>query len=128
MARDAVIYQPTQIAQQTKSIHNRLNDLSLRVESQIHAEVNTLNGELAELSDLQSKIQIGSVQGATPNDLLDKRDQLVNRISEKIDVLRFEQTGGGLGLSIGESSMRGQVRHSPCWTSAASIHAGPWRV
>ena len=40
-----------------------------------------------------------------PNDLLDKRDRLVNRIAERVDVQRFEFVQNNMGLGLAGSSV-----------------------
>jgi flagellar hook-associated protein FlgK len=104
VARDAVIYEATQLANRANGMQGRLTDMKSRIESQLQMEVETLNAELTELVELQHRIKINSVQGPIPNDLLDKRDALVNVIAQKIDVDRFEHVDGGLGLSIGNNA------------------------
>jgi flagellar hook-associated protein 1 len=105
VARDAVIHQATQIARQANGMSNRLLDMKTQIEVQLRSDVATLNRELAELVNLQHQIQTVSFQGAVANDLLDRRDRLINTIAEKIDLERFEGGNQGLGLSIGGSSI-----------------------
>lgn len=103
--RSAVLTQAVVLTKQTQTISQRLTNLKKDVKSQIDVEVQTLNDNIVELVALQNRIITNSANGATPNDLYDQRDQLVNRIAETIDVQRFESTQGGLGLTIGNSSI-----------------------
>ncbi|HMO13172.1 MAG TPA: flagellar hook-associated protein FlgK [Pirellulaceae bacterium] len=104
-ARNSVVQQAVQLSSQTQRIANRLSALKNDVSSQINIEVQILNQELAQLANLQGQIQTSAFSGSVPNDLLDQRDQLINRIAEKIDIQRFEHAYNGFGLSIGGSSV-----------------------
>ena len=42
-----------------------------------------------------------SGSGHTPNDLLDQRDQLINQLSQQVQVTRLEQDDGSLNVFIG---------------------------
>ena len=105
VARNAVIQQASTLAHQTSTIYHRLNGIQSTVRSELEIQVKDLNREIADLVELQNQIKRVSLQGAVPNDLMDQRDRLVNQISEKIDVHRFEHLGDGFALSIGTSSV-----------------------
>ena len=63
-------------------------------------EVNSLAGEIAALN---AKIvyEQGKSQGKPPNDLLDKRDQLIMQLAEKVDVTPVSQDNGAINVFIG---------------------------
>ncbi len=103
--RNSVIQRGVSVAQQTRDISTRLDNLKTNVNTQINVEVKLLNKQIAELVDLQQRIKTTSVEGATPNDLLDQRDQLINQIAEKIDVQRYENVQGGFGLTLAGNSI-----------------------
>jgi flagellar hook-associated protein 1 FlgK len=64
------------------------------------ADVNTLARGIAELND--AIVKSGGGDGATPaNDLLDQRDQLVNRLSSLVRVTYYAQDDGALNVFIG---------------------------
>lgn len=102
--RSAVIRQGQNLADQVRTIQNRLVETKGRVRQQVQLEVETLNREIASLVDLQNQIKVASVDGV-PNELYDRRDELVNKIAEKVDVYRFEASQGGFGLSLAGNSI-----------------------
>ncbi len=102
--RNAVVQQGVNAAKQVRDISERLTDLKQTVRNQIEIEVNSINQDIESLVDLQHRIQVASARGV-PNDLYDQRDQLINRLAEKIDVQRFEQSQNGFGLSLAGSSI-----------------------
>ncbi len=103
--RNAAIQQGVDLAKQARDISSRLTNLKLNVKSQIEIEVDVLNKEIAELVALQHRIETASANQVVPNDLYDQRDQLINRIAEKIDIQRFENVQGGFGLTLANSSI-----------------------
>ncbi len=102
--RSAVIRQGQNLADQVRTIQNRLVESKGRVRQQVQLEVDTLNREIESLVDLQNQIKVASVNG-TPNELYDRRDELINKIAEKVDVYRFESSQGGFGLSLAGNSI-----------------------
>ncbi|HMP80516.1 MAG TPA: flagellar hook-associated protein FlgK [Pirellulaceae bacterium] len=105
VSRHAVVQQAIQLAQRTQSIHLRLSELKSHVHTQIQSEVKELNQQINALVELQFRIKEASVGGIMPNDLFDQRDELINRLAEKIDVQRFELMQDGFALSLAGSSI-----------------------
>ena len=102
--RNSVVNQAKGLTYQIQEASSGLVQLKGSVSQQIDIEIEALNKEIAELVDLQNTIRTTQFQ-ATPNSLLDQRDQLINKISEKIDVQRFESVQDSLGLGIAGSSI-----------------------
>ena len=102
--RSAVVRQGNDIATQTRDISDQLVGIKDSVRQEIDIQVNQLNGEIKQLVELQNQIKTQLANG-TPNDLYDQRDQLVNKIAEKIDIQRFEHVQDGFGLSIAGSTI-----------------------
>jgi len=68
--------------------------------SSIVAEINDLSSSIAEANrNIVDATSQGG--GAAPNDLLDKRDMLINRLSELVSVRTFEQENGALNVFVG---------------------------
>ncbi len=72
-------------------------DLDFRVGSKV-AEINELADRIARLN-----VQIGQIQGTgqNPNDLLDQRDQLIDRLSQIVRVAYIQGEGGQVTIYIG---------------------------
>jgi flagellar hook-associated protein 1 FlgK len=90
------------------SLANRFNSLNslvsgLETESQgrIKNLVREINSYTAAISDLNSKIVNASVSSNSfPNDLLDQRDRLMLKLSEKINVNQMENSNGSVSVYI----------------------------
>ncbi len=64
------------------------------------SQVNGIAGALAEINERIISFR-GLGQGATPNDLLDQRDELLRQLSEKVAVTTLEQDDGSINVFIG---------------------------
>ncbi len=102
--RNAVIQQGSSLAQQLRTTSDRLVETKTNIASQIEIEVGELNGMFAELIELQQRIQSENAN-STSNDLLDRRDQLVNEIAKIVDIERNESFQNGAGLTIAGNSI-----------------------
>ena len=68
--------------------------------SNMVAEINTLSTAIAEANrNIVDATSQGS--GAAPNDLLDERDSLINRLSELVSVRTVEQENGATNVFVG---------------------------
>lgn len=94
----------------TKDVSSRIRALQLHLDniqeevnqrtSLAVSEVNQLAGDIADLN--QQILASGSSRvGNEPNDLLDKRDTLLNQLSEYVDITRFDQSDGSVNVFMG---------------------------
>lgn len=79
--------------QEFESTRNSLNN-------QIEASVTEINRLAEDIAAINDDIKLAS--GAAPNDLLDKRDQLVNELSELVDIQVLQQSDGAYNIFIGK--------------------------
>lgn len=78
---------------QFTSARSNLND---NIKASI-AEINRLAQDIATINN-----DIKQAYGSTPNDLLDERDQLVNDLSELVDIQVLQQSDGAYNVFIGK--------------------------
>ncbi len=93
-----------------ESLVGRFQDLSQQLDS-LRSEINTgfgnivdeINSISAAIGDANRSILEATTQGAgqIPNDLLDKRDVLIGRLSELVSVRTFEQSDGSVNVFVG---------------------------
>ncbi len=67
-----------------EQFRNLTIDASQRIEASV-SELNSITGEIASLNKRINEIELGTV-GENANDLLDKRDRLINELSELGDI------------------------------------------
>ncbi|MEW8045644.1 MAG: flagellar basal body rod C-terminal domain-containing protein, partial [Candidatus Thiodiazotropha sp.] len=79
--------------------NQQFDDTRTRMNGQIGFNVGEINRLAQNIADINVDIKLA--YGSTPNDLLDKRDQLVNELSEQVDIQVLQQTDGAYNVFIG---------------------------
>jgi flagellar hook-associated protein 1 FlgK len=79
--------------QQFESMRNQMNN-------KLNYNITEINRLAQSIADLNNDIKVA--YGSTPNDLLDKRDQLVNELSELVDIQVIEQSDSAYNIFIGK--------------------------
>ncbi len=76
-----------------QNLASSINDLDRQivtkmedVDAAILERLNTINTKAAEISDLNVRIQAAEAVAKSPNDLMDRRDMLINELAQIIDV------------------------------------------
>ncbi len=85
-SRKAVLERGRSLTDKIHDTFGRLKTIRDMVEGDIVGTVKQANTMLAEIAALNEEIGKVEAQGDNPNDLLDRRDLLVNRLSELADV------------------------------------------
>jgi flagellar hook-associated protein 1 FlgK len=87
---------------------NSLNDMAARFEKiqtdanfAIETKVREINSYAQQISDLNRQIMKYELDGSNANDLRDRRNLLVDKLSGIVDVKTFEDSDGRFRLSIG---------------------------
>lgn len=104
--RSSLIESGVQLSSSLRDASNKLDELKQNVRQQIDAELESLNMDLQELSDVSTEIFRYSAQGIDHNIELDQRDAIINRIAEVIGIFRHEKAGGQLHVTIGNHSIQ----------------------
>lgn len=102
--RSSIVNEATNLVNRIKDVRGQFVQLKKDVVEQVNLEVAALNQEIEDLVELQNRIKTESHQ-SVPNDLFDQRDQLINRIAERVDVQRYELVQNELGLALAGSSI-----------------------
>jgi len=98
------------VLSEAESLTGRIQGLSAQMDSMrdeinngLSIVVNEINSLSTAIADANRNILEARTQGAsqTPNDLLDKRDVLINRLSELVSVRTFEQDDGSVNVFVG---------------------------
>lgn len=82
----------------------RMDEIARGVNLDIEAAVKDINGYAKSIAELNDAIvgAAGFNSGQPPNDLLDQRDELVNRLSSLVNVTYYAQDDGALNVFIGK--------------------------
>ncbi len=100
--REVVFNQLQSVSQRFNTLNSQLSTLGQGINNEVQSiatEVNTIGKNIAKLNLQISNTNV--VGQGEPNDLLDKRDLLLGRLSELIGVTSFEQQDGSLNVFVG---------------------------
>lgn len=100
-ARQVMLSEGDAIARQFNSMSNRFEDLRQQVNNNLDTSVNSVNGFADSIADLNRKIMdaVGKTSGQQlPNELMDQRDLLLSKISEKMDISVVPQPDGSFSV------------------------------
>jgi flagellar hook-associated protein 1 FlgK len=91
------------LTQQFKQLDSAFESLNEQVNVRIRSMVSEINVLAENVALVNSKIDSARSQGAgqPPNDLLDKRDTMIRKISEFVGVSVSEQSNGSVNVLIG---------------------------
>ena len=89
------------LADRFANLDARLRDLSRETNARIEGAVRDINSLARRLGELNDQIVRASATGAAPNDLLDARDQILNRLSKIVGVNTVRQGDGAVNVFIG---------------------------
>ncbi|MBB1199705.1 flagellar hook-associated protein FlgK [Enterobacteriaceae bacterium 89] len=114
-ARQSVLGKAQGLVNQFKSTDQYLRDQDKQVNGAIAssvAQINNYSQQIASLNDKISKLT-GVGAGASPNDLLDQRDQLVSQLNQIVGVEVNIQDGGTYNITManGYSLVQGSTAH-----------------
>jgi flagellar hook-associated protein FlgK len=93
----------------TESINNMsraLEDITAQIDQTILAKLAFIEAKTGEISDLNVKIFEAEIRKQSPNDLMDRRDALINDLAEVIDVEVASQLLEGPNNNIAETVLR----------------------
>jgi flagellar hook-associated protein 1 FlgK len=100
--RQVVLSQAQALANQLQNYDGQLSSLDGQIESRIQttaSDISSIAQNIAKLNGQISNAQ--ALNGQPPNDLLDQRDQLLNKLSADISISTSQQDGGPINVYIG---------------------------
>lgn len=89
-----VIADANGLMQEFNALHRDLGQLRTATQTQLQSRVDQLNASLAGIAELNQAIALARGNGREPNDLLDRRDQLLMQVATTIDVRIDTQSNG----------------------------------
>lgn len=84
-----------------ESINERLAEQRRLANGQIETSIEEINQYAKSVADLNQQIVARSTAGSPPNDLLDRRDTILRKLAEKVDVSLTTQDDGAVNVFIG---------------------------
>ena len=118
-ARANVREQGEALCEAFRSLYQNLKDLQIKIDEEIKTEVEHLNSIIQQIADLNQqieKIELGKTSQA--NDLRDKRDLLLDELSQLINFKYQEMQDNTLRLSVYGQLLVSKATVSPFMTEA----------
>jgi flagellar hook-associated protein 1 len=100
-ARMVMLNETEALVGRFEAINSRLDEQRRLTNGQIETSVEEINQYAKSVADLNKQIIARSSGGSSPNDLLDRRDTILRKLSEKVDVSLSTQDDGAVNVFIG---------------------------
>lgn len=115
-AKDIVMQNAKYLATNISNVKEKLDKLSSQAEKKLNDDVSEINDMIKELRGLNKDIKLIQGSGKTPNDLMDQRDNVIDKLSQKLNIensevqkLINEKLEDGTELTLDELKKIGDV-------------------
>ena len=102
-ARTVVLTRAQELTARFRAASEQLDSLQLGVNDQLQTTVDSINSLSSRIADLNGQISLAKGSGKDPNDLLDKRDQLINEMNQYIQTTQIPADDGTVGVFAANS-------------------------
>ena len=126
-ARQVMLEDARSVSHQFNTLSTQFDDVRQQTNSQMGAMLDDINSYTKNIADLNDKIVLASsraTDGQLPNDLLDQRDTLINKIAEKFSVTTQPQQDGSVNLFISSGQYLVMGNSATNLSLGSSITAG----
>jgi flagellar hook-associated protein 1 FlgK len=103
--RQAVVQAAQQLAGQFNSVSSGLATVTSNLNTAVSTDVASANQDLSQIAALNQQIIQAQAIGGTANDLVDKRQKLIEDLAGKANIATSAQTDGAVNVSINGVSM-----------------------
>jgi len=101
-ARDSALSSAQTLAARFREVNARLGEIQAGVNNSIESTVNSINSYASEIAKLNNQIAGLSLDKQNPpNDLLDRRDQLIRELNQQVGVTVMPTDNNMLNISFG---------------------------
>jgi flagellar hook-associated protein 1 FlgK len=98
--RQTVLSSAQQMASQFNDVQGQLQLMGQGTDAQIGQQISSVNSTVTQIADLNSQISLASASGATPNSLLDQRNQDILTLNQSVGVTTTTQTDGSMNVFL----------------------------
>ncbi|MEO8118409.1 MAG: flagellar basal body rod C-terminal domain-containing protein, partial [Rhodoferax sp.] len=102
-ARTVVLTQVDETAARIRASSQRLDDLQQGVTQELTQSVGTVNSLAKSIANVNELIARAQGSGQPPNDLLDRRDQLVHELNQYVQTTSIAADDGTMSIFVGGS-------------------------
>jgi len=100
-ARISVVESGVALAQRIRTLYQDIRELQVRTDSEIGDTTVQINRLAHEIGELNKQIGLASADDSQPNDLLDRRDVLLNELSSLVRIDAYGGNNSELIVSVG---------------------------
>src|ERR1700754_603418 len=100
-SRQTLIGKANSLVSTFRSLSSQFQNIDQQTNQQISSAVDSINSLAKSIADLNAQIQRASVGGASPNDLLDARDQAISQLSQIVGVNVSQGADNTVTISVG---------------------------
>lgn len=93
------------VVQDFQRLSRQMKDVQMNVDQQIKDELAEINAMTKEISNLNEKIVHIEISGNPANDQRDRRDELVKKLGEKVNIKYTEGDGGKITVTMGGNAI-----------------------
>ncbi|MCH3964333.1 MAG: flagellar hook-associated protein FlgK [Clostridium sp.] len=104
-----VAQQALQLTDNLNHTYSQLTDLVKDAQEGISSDVLEINQMLGQITQLNQQIRDVSISGNNPNDLMDKRDLLLDQLSEKFGISVDQKSYDGIDVTTTNTSILGSA-------------------
>lgn len=101
--RDVLLSNANILVDRFHTMHDFLEGLRTEINQDMEVLVGDANSYTASIANLNEQIQlyVNGSGGETPNDLLDRRDTVITKLSEMVNITTVEQDDGTINVFLG---------------------------
>jgi flagellar hook-associated protein 1 FlgK len=88
-----------------KRVNSQLKDIQKGLDQQVGANVSEINGITKEIGSLNQKIQMVELAGTSANDERDRRDLLIKKLGDKINIRWAEGADNTVTITAGNNAL-----------------------
>jgi flagellar hook-associated protein 1 FlgK len=101
-ARQLLLSESDSLVARLQNLDSQLDSMRREISGNLDNIVTEINGLSAAIADAnRSIVEASQASGAVPNDLLDQRDGMINRLSELVAVRTVQQDDGAVNVFVG---------------------------
>jgi flagellar hook-associated protein 1 FlgK len=102
-ARTVVLTRVDETTRRLRDASQSLDDLQTGITQALGEKISTVNTLAQKIADVNGQIALAKGTGQPPNDLLDKRDQLIHELNQYVQTTSVPADDGTVGVYIGGS-------------------------
>ena len=102
-ARTVVLARADELAARFRSVSDNMGNLRESLQQELASEVRTINSLATRIADVNREISNRQGSGHTPNDLLDKRDELIRDLNTHVQTTSIPATDGTVSVFVSAS-------------------------